>query len=205
MKKTIFISVGLFAASICNVHALCYDWGDANNFSDIGAQVIAKCTPEGWIGGTNCATLDYELTFVTKDTDGSCRYVPSCATCPDGYRLDSEPIEYKIGEVCFIGDDNNVSGYTQSMLDVFPVEYYTCEKIPTSCASGYYGKTTNGTTGCTQCPTATNIYTNSARTTLARGTSTYGDNEYISGCFIAQGTYYDATGTFKLSPCYYKN
>lgn len=72
------------------------------------------------------------------------------------------------------------------------------------CAAGYYGSSTNGTSGCSACPTWTNVYTNSARTTLARGTSSDGTTA-ITSCYIATGTYYDATGTFTLdSKCNYE-
>lgn len=72
------------------------------------------------------------------------------------------------------------------------------------CAAGYYGTSSNGTSGCTQCPTASGVYTDSARKTLARGTSTNGATD-ITDCYITSGTYYDATGTFKwTSKCSYK-
>ena len=66
------------------------------------------------------------------------------------------------------------------------------------CAAGYYGSSTNGTSGCTQCPQWTGVYTNSGKTTLARGTSSAGTTA-ITGCYVAPGTYYDATGTFKTT------
>lgn len=72
------------------------------------------------------------------------------------------------------------------------------------CDVGYYGSSTNGTSGCTKCPTATGVYTNSARTTLASTTSTAGTTS-VTGCNIPAGTYYDVTGTFTLtSKCSYK-
>ena len=71
------------------------------------------------------------------------------------------------------------------------------------CAAGYYGSSTNGTSGCTQCPQWSGVYTNSGKTTLARGTSSAGTTA-ITGCYVAPGTYYDATGTFKTtSNCAY--
>ncbi|MCM1294145.1 MAG: hypothetical protein NC311_01115 [Muribaculaceae bacterium] len=72
------------------------------------------------------------------------------------------------------------------------------------CAAGYYGSSTNGTSGCTQCPTWTGVYTTSAKTTLVRGTSAAGATA-ITGCYISTGTDYDVTGTFKLTDvCPYK-
>lgn len=74
------------------------------------------------------------------------------------------------------------------------------------CASGYWGSSTNGTSGCSQCPTWSGVYTNSARTTLAFGISNQGTPS-ITGCFVIPGTYYDATGTFSVvnNVCNYKN
>lgn len=80
--------------------------------------------------------------------------------------------------------------YCASSSDTGTVEY--------RCASGYYGTSSNGTSGCTQCPEATNIYTNSARTTRARGTSAAGTTS-SANCYLPQGTYYDASGTFTIS------
>jgi len=73
------------------------------------------------------------------------------------------------------------------------------------CAAGYYGTSTNGTSGCSQCPTWSGVYTDSARTTLVRGTSSADSNTAITGCYVVAGTYYDATGTFKTTGnCQYK-
>lgn len=73
------------------------------------------------------------------------------------------------------------------------------------CAAGYYGSSSNGTSGCTQCPTWTGVYTTSAKTTLARGTSSAGATT-ITGCYIVAGTYYDTSGTLKTTGnCTYKS
>lgn len=75
------------------------------------------------------------------------------------------------------------------------------------CAAGYYGKSVGGTSGCTQCPTWSGVYTNAARTTIARGTSIAGSNSDVTSCRFTTGTtYYDVTGTFTLgSNCSYTN
>lgn len=73
------------------------------------------------------------------------------------------------------------------------------------CASGYWGSSTNGTSGCSQCPTWSKVYTSSAKTQEPRGTSSSGTTD-IEGCYIIPGTYYDETGTFSINyvPCMYK-
>ncbi len=61
-----------------------------------------------------------------------------------------------------------------------------------ACARGYYGKTTNGTSGCTRCPDD--------------GTSDVwrmGGFD-IEDCFLDVGEHSDERGTYYLSkPCYY--
>lgn len=82
----------------------------------------------------------------------------------------------------------------------------TCKsKYEYQCAAGYYGTSSNGTSGCSLCPTWTGVYTNSGKTTLARGTTKWAGSSKITSCYVAAGTYYDATGTFKISDnCPYK-
>lgn len=72
------------------------------------------------------------------------------------------------------------------------------------CAVGYYGTSSNGTSGCALCPEWSTVYTTSARTTKVRGTSPVGTTA-ITGCYVAPGTYYDRYGTFKITGnCPYK-
>ncbi len=72
------------------------------------------------------------------------------------------------------------------------------------CAAGYWGSSSNGTSGCNPCPEWQNVFANSARTTKVYGTSAAGATS-ITGCYVVAGTYYDATGTFKTSGnCQYK-
>ena len=59
--------------------------------------------------------------------------------------------------------------------------------------------------GCTACPTATNVYTNPARTTRAQGevaTILTLDDTTIEDCGLPKGTYYDASGTFDVTGYY---
>lgn len=83
----------------------------------------------------------------------------------------------------------------------------TCNKTPEyQCAAGYYGSSSNGTSGCNPCPEWTGVYTNSARTISARGTTSSAGATTITKCHVISGTYYDVTGTFKTSGnCPYKN
>lgn len=73
------------------------------------------------------------------------------------------------------------------------------------CATGYYGSSSNGTSGCSPCPTWREIYASPDLTGVPRGTSLAGATA-ITGCYIAPGTYYDETGAFKISSnCPYTN
>lgn len=73
------------------------------------------------------------------------------------------------------------------------------------CAAGYYGTPSPTNQTCTQCPEASDIYTNSARTVRARGTSKDGATSK-NDCYLPAGTYYDATGQFVIDTnqtCYF--
>lgn len=73
------------------------------------------------------------------------------------------------------------------------------------CAQGYWGSSTNGTSGCTECDKWTGVYTNSSMTTQSAGYCSAGTTAR-TGCFIIPTTLYDASGTFDLSNvCYYSS
>jgi hypothetical protein len=80
-----------------------------------------------------------------------------------------------------------------------------CAKGLFRCAEGYFGRTSDGTTGCYQCPEYDGLYTNSQLTTKARGTSVAGTT-YAGGCYLPSGTYYNMSGTMVVQSgkqCYY--
>lgn len=81
-----------------------------------------------------------------------------------------------------------------------------CESdVQYRCAAGYYGSSKNGTSGCTRCPTLSGAYITSSLSSHVVGTSAAG-SERITNCYIKSGTYYDSTGTFKMTAnCSYKN
>lgn len=64
------------------------------------------------------------------------------------------------------------------------------------CAAGYYGASTNGTSGCTRCPSSGGVY----------GTSAAGSTA-ITSCYIpANSSMTDSTGTYTFTTnCYYTN
>lgn len=64
------------------------------------------------------------------------------------------------------------------------------------CAAGYYGSSSNGTSGCTRCPSSGGVYGSSAAGSTA-----------ITACYLPSGTSFsDGTGSGKYTGnCYYKN
>ena len=135
--------------------------------------------------------------------------VAECRTCMSGYKSEF------VGPISFSDCTNTISyqtcptkcaGCTNCVSDSNFSSYSTgyqrkatrtcdCETCRTTysyrCAAGYYGSSSNGTSGCSPCPSGG---TSSAGTTSA------------TGCYIPSGTTgSDATGTYKYtSNCYWK-
>lgn len=91
------------------------------------------------------------------------------------------------------------TGYQRKTTATCDVTNGTCTKTYSyRCAAGYYGSSTNGSSGCTRCTTTSSTYTTSALSTKVRGTSAAGSTAQTS-CYVGTGTYYDASGTVSLS------
>ncbi|MCM1294745.1 MAG: hypothetical protein NC311_04245 [Muribaculaceae bacterium] len=154
-------------------------------------------------------------------SDGSTTYkYQSCASCNSPYSWSSYTIDTCPNIMfstcacncsdCLNGDFIDIStGYQRKALFTCDCSSDTAACVNAGyeyrCATGYYGSSTNGTSGCTPCPTWDGVYTTSTKTTSVRGTSTAGTTA-ITGCYIPSGTYYDTTGTFTIgSNCKYQN
>ncbi|MDR0741718.1 MAG: hypothetical protein LBF28_03005 [Rickettsiales bacterium] len=128
----------------------------------------------GWISGSSCPCVTVQCT--------------ACAS--DGTWTDASGGNYQSQEYGGTCSENSCTSSG------------TCSSRSTRyrCKGGYYG-TVNGSTAptCTQCPQDDGIYTNSDRTTKARGTSTAGSNGTVGTCTLPAGTYYDSTGTFEVT------
>ncbi|MCM1225490.1 MAG: hypothetical protein NC548_64700 [Lachnospiraceae bacterium] len=229
--KTKFIIIATMM-TIVGVHgnaiAYCNDWGDYSYLKN----AYTNCTDQtASLVGHNCATMNPDESFMWHETDGKCYYVQSCKTCPSGYSLqylDEDNSDFTYDYFCWYEPD-------ESLLKAsWP--YHTCVKdtscpdntdwaalrtgyqkrtiytgsnctatIQYRCAAGYYGTSSNGTSGCTRCPAWSGAYKTSALNTRPLGTSAAGATA-ITGCYVSAGTYYDATGTFKISStCPYKS
>lgn len=142
---------------------------------------ISACSQSEYDISDNSGSVSYSYTSCEKNCSSSNCYPDSWKALRTGY-------ESRTNRSCSVTGPNG-----------------TCNtSTQYRCAAGYYGSSTNGTSGCTQCPTWTGIYTNSARTILARGTSSAGATA-ITGCYVVPGTYYDATGTIRITGnCTYK-
>lgn len=164
------------------------------HYSQINGTSVATCTAcnpgyelaQGSAGITACSRLEdgsdeapsagrYNYTYCTKNCNSTTCAPTSWTALRTGY-------ETRTNRTC---STTGTSG--------------TCNSTPQyRCAAGFWGSSTNGTSGCSQCPPWTGVYTNSAKTTEVRGTSPAGTTA-ITGCYVAPGTYYDATGTFKTT------
>lgn len=73
-----------------------------------------------------------------------------------------------------------------------------CEtKTEYRCADGYYGSSTNGSSGCTRCPALGGVYGNSSP-----------GSKYVTSCYIpADVSISDGSGEFIFTPnkCFYSN
>ena len=129
--------------------------------------------------------------------------------CPDGVEICQCTNTYP--KICYVQDifdtlpswatnyicgynvwTTTATGYEKQTMATF--ENGSCTAATTSyrCANGYYGTSTNGTSGCTQCPSP--------------GTSTAATNTSITQCYISAGKELsDVTGKYAYTQnCYYK-
>lgn len=67
------------------------------------------------------------------------------------------------------------------------------------CVTGYYGNPTTASSGCSKCPLWTGVFGNSGFNATVYGTTSGPGTTGVTGCYVPTGTYYDATGTFKLT------
>ena len=168
-------------------------------------------------GATNCTTV--KSTTCYKPTYGTSVEVfkyTSCATCPDGFKIQSKT------------DLNMCSGAGVTYNDCVPCNtncllactstswtttntkyqsrtYSTCNKCSGSCvnttqyrcASGFYGSPTSTSSGCYDCPTENNL----------KGISTAGQNTYVTQCFYESGGIVTETSGFwkYTENCFYSS
>lgn len=182
----------------------------------VGIAALQAC-----FGERQCSSITGQcpilVALAPSCTGGSMLYynntgITSCTGCVTGYELVSKtilvsgcqnPISYKTCEaecngICPGGCSTTSwtafsTGYEQRRVGTCNTTTCICMyDIEFRCAAGYYGSSTNGTPGCTACPSG--------------GTSAAGSTAQTN-CYIPSGqTGSDATGTYTYtSNCYWKN
>ncbi len=135
-----------------------------------------------------------------------CDVYYSCTDCVSGYVLvDTTWAGYRVSkclEACTtvncVSDSTWANGNTgyQYKTNRSCSDSTTCStQIVYRCATGYYGTSTNGTSGCTRCLSSGGVY----------GTSIAGNNAAITKCYLPSGTSFsDSSGSGEYTAdCYY--
>lgn len=104
-------------------------------------------------------------------------------------------------------DSTGTDGYEYKINAMCSVINNKCSKtVLYRCAAGFYGTTTNGTSGCRGCPYA-DMWDDSRLVTRSARNSVAGSSPEEANCFVPGGTskkFYDVAGTFQLSQdCYF--
>ena len=145
---------------------------------------------------TNCAT--YSTRYLYSSMANGYFIVNTCTSCPSGYHFsDQRTVSFETTcSATYVECEACGSGYIYSMGK--------CSKCP----SGTYKSGSNDTGTCQNCPAKTDAWTSSALTTnpsVSSGdvSSDEGAGD-INSCYLADGSYYDDTGTWTHgATCYY--
>ncbi len=146
------------------------------------------------------------------------RLSPTCAACNSGYKLTTRSHEYDIrSDVTSVCGSSCTDGIGYATYQVCEKCTLTCTSDTSwttvrtgyekrtvcsngcgtdeyRCAAGYYGTSTNGSTGCNKCPSSGGVDGQSAAGSTA-----------ITSCYIPKNTTLsDSTGKYQYtSDCYY--
>lgn len=207
--KTYFFAVCMIGVILYanKLNAITYSPnGTANCSASTTVSLARPCQPTA-PDGTYCVSLGGDVTAIK-----------SCTACNSGYTLKTESIgdccnQYNYGACvgnCASTCGNNTTEWKTTGTSGHETRVYeyctggtTCtKKTQYRCAAGYYGRTTNGTSGCTACPN---------RTKGATTTPDSGNNvgtlylSTITNCYFP--AYQDIRGTDGkyqyTEPCYY--
>lgn len=194
----------------------------ANSAYGISSQTVTTCTKTTCPSNTAtlpelphllslCATSGAKECYKS----GSTTYVYTpCTSCSPGYTLTNIALSQcglfnEIFKACDCVCSNCVSDVTYTAAGTGYQKkvnrYCDCgsgtAKCKTEtvyqCAVGYYGRSTNGTSGCTRCPSSGGVY----------GTTATAGSTAITSCYIPEGSSFsDGTGSGTYTGnCYYKN
>lgn len=205
MKRTVFLT----AIIIISIRPI----SDANAMSAINPDETAKCVKVA------CSSLDTYTEIPHKpngcNTEACYKSILGavklyeCDSCPSGI-FTAVPVSLPEGicsntitrtecsSLCPNCNSTNWEDITEpkgyAKRTVATCINSNCEKkLEYRCSAGYYGSSTNGTTGCTACPNG--------------GTSVAGSNTSITSCYLPTGTKFsDTSGSGEYTEnCYYKN
>ncbi len=152
---------------------------------------------------SNCKT--YTRNCYKGTGSGTIRIAYSCTSCPTGQNLISTNIIIECTSntynKCGCTNGCSTTAWTAKSTGYEVRDYCNTTNCTTTkeyrCARGYYGTSTNGTSGCTRCPASGGIY----------GTTPAASSTVITSCYIPSGnTFSDSTGSGTYTGnCYYKN
>lgn len=207
----------VFGAYNCNQIAQSSEYlcdGALSQYQMTGLEPSFDLTGSGRMTMTGCADDDYFQCWAY--TQGSTtNYVPwyTCSTCKSGYTRKSTRAQMGgCGQTTYYYCESNCIGCASCSSDTSwssagtgyekkvtrTCDCDTCVVTATAyrCAAGYYGSSTNGTSGCTRCPSSGGVY----------GTCAAGSTA-ITSCYLPSGTSFsDSTGSGTYTGnCYYSN
>lgn len=160
--------------------------------------------------GTKSATASCPNRSATcyKSSPGSGKtYVLwSCTTCNTGQSRISNSLQIEGSKnvsyyTCGCTNGCSTTAWTAKSTGYEMRDYCNTTNCTTTkqyrCAVGYYGTSTNGTSGCTRCPASGGVY----------GTTAAAGSTVITSCYIPSGSSFsDSTGSGTYTGnCYYKN
>lgn len=170
-----------------------YTWASAYPGSNC-ALIYQNWTTEGyypeglgqaWLDGTKAGLSAYQI----------CDWGSAGEICSAGCEMPGMSSYQDCSDFTSWNDIGN--GYEESAGMTFLCnECYDVGENKYRCAAGYYGSSTNGTSGCTRCPSSGGIY----------GVSAAGSTS-IASCYIPSGkSMSDSVGAYTYTAnCYYTN
>ncbi|MCM1294915.1 MAG: hypothetical protein NC311_05180 [Muribaculaceae bacterium] len=174
-----------------------------------------------------CYTTNYSAVCYKNSATETSYRIFSCASCPSGYELKDVSISDIVpGSGCLSSDTakqccktctdcasdtaytaTGTNGYLSKKIRSCSCSG-TCSVTSTKymCAPGYYGRSTDGTSGCTRCPKLTNTVYGTTDVNLSLG-DTVIVMSTITNCYIPANTPISSTsGTYHFTEdCYYDN
>lgn len=136
---------------------------------------------------------------------GTTRIVYSCNTCQTGQNLINTNMQVECMDIsyykCGCTNGCSTTEWTAKSTGYEVRDYCNTTNCSTTkqyrCAVGYYGSSTNGTSGCTRCSASGGVY----------GTTAAAGSTVITSCYIPSGSSFSdssGSGTYTEN-CYYKN